>query len=380
VPTLIWIDEGDRERRLEKEEFPEIPILRFPCPYCQLRFDSEAEIEDHVNRAHVLELPVLLLWGCAAPSEMVIRRPIRADGVRLLNCRSCWVERNGRGISISPRDFPAAFAGEKDAHWTVRLTNFREPGNGTAQREYRIDFRIPADDQLIAVDQRFAEYLAVDQPDHPDLERFLGSCRVGGPAADYANALADYVLGVMLKEHSANLVAPVGFEEYRTKFQAADQVLRAFARPLAWAISGCVAFNLNSFAEGGRAIEVHPIQAGFDLFGEVIKGGRPRPRGRGPGGHGKERRCPVDTITAELLSLCERYMGGESLGVEDAERLERRRNTRVVSEYDLPKINVLCALVFLGIGEHDRARPHLDQIKFHQLFGLWSQSEAEACG
>lgn len=378
MPTLIWRQESDFERFWEKVSPLPVPAdQHFPCPYCQQRFRSLLELKEHVDTSHFLELPALLLRGSQAPSEVVIRRSFLEAEVQLVSCTDCHVTRNGEPRYTSVGDFPAEFARDKCAHWSIRLVNARGSAGARAEREYRVDLRIPESSELDTVDRLFIRRLAVDRPEHRDIERFLKDCHVDPPAGDYVGALVNYVLGVMIKEQERCLIAPVGFDEYRSKLLEAESVLREFYRPVAQTITGCVEFNLNGFTDQESLPDLRALRAGFRLFHAIARATWPEPLRPESSPQCAAPVCPVDTVTSALLSFCERYMGEESLNAGDAERLERLETVRLISEYDLPKIHVLCSLVFLAVGDRGRAKRHLQQIRFDSLFGEWSRTTLE---
>jgi hypothetical protein len=70
-------------------------------------------------------------------------------------------------------------------------------------------------------------------------------------------------------------------------------------------------------------------------------------------------------------------MRGARLSVNIAAKLSRSSITRSISEYDLPKVHVLCALIYLKTDIFHDAQLHLRQLQFDSLFGKWARNRME---
>jgi len=377
MPTTSWIIETAEERFWEG--LPPVPSPPyFPCPYCEKQFASPLEIEEHIKRSHFLDLPALLLRGDQVPGEAVIRTSVRETDVQLVNCTSCRVRIDaGETRSLSASHFRRLFAKERYAHWEIHLTNAHGSEGSRSEREYRLDFRITERRELDEADRFFIQYLAVDRPKHKDIDLFATACCTAPSARDYIGALSNYVLGVMIKEQEGDLVAPLGFDEYKSKFLEARSVLRDFDRPVAQAITSCVDFNLNGFTGEEVASRLYALRAGHGLFRAVAQASAPSPYPPDSAPRYSAAVCPVDTVTDSLLAVSERYMRGARLSVNIAAKLSRSSITRSISEYDLPKVHVLCALIYLKTDNFHDAQLHLRQLQFDSLFGKWARNRME---
>src|SRR3990172_3086142 len=311
MPTLGWIQETATERFWEGMTpllFP--PHTYYPCPYCEKHLRSTSEVEEHVNSSHVLDLPVLLVRGNGLPAEITIRSPVDAEEVRLLNCTGCEVRRNGKLHRMSSRAFSEQFAKEDCAVWKIHLTNTHGSSGGRADRQYEVDFRIPNRSELDTIDEAFIKHLAVDYPGHAGIVRFEAETRPKPPAGDYARALVNYVIGLMIKEYQSDLVAPIAFEDYKRKFLEALDVLREFSRPVAQTVVSCIHFNLNSFAGTQQPQPLYALRIGHRFFQSLAEIARVEILGSLDPPKYLACVCPVDTVTEKILSTCEVLMGG----------------------------------------------------------------------
>src|ERR1051326_7734769 len=247
MPTVGWKLETAEERYWEHVPAP-TPEPAFLCPYCPERFMDGAKYQEHLGLDHPLELPAMIVGGGALLSEIIIRRPITARDVHIANATACHTRRIGEHErAITAHDLAELLSGETCSRWEIRLTNRRVVDQEEAERRYLIDFRIPAEKELNQVDKQFIRCLAVDKPRHEDLDRFFTGCPPSAVVQDYVGALGDYVLGIIVKEEGHAIHAPLGFEEFRAKYESSREVLRHFDRPVARAVTACVDFNLNNF-------------------------------------------------------------------------------------------------------------------------------------
>ncbi|MFA5027157.1 MAG: hypothetical protein WC713_04730 [Candidatus Methylomirabilota bacterium] len=377
MPTTIWIKEAAEDRFWEAA--PPVPKSpSYPCPYCEAAFGLLDLLEEHVRGNHFLDLPVLMIRGQHIATEGVIRAEVRRTDIRLINSTKVLIRQDGGGPrEFTPGQFCSRFCRERHAHWLVTLINSRNQGGPQSEREYRLEFRIPASAELDEIDRRFIQYLAVDHPTHADIRLFVETCNPSPTAREYLGALTDYTLGVMIKDQVKELVAALGFDEYRAKYVGSRTVLREFARPVANAITSCVDFNLNGFTGPEAPSRLYVLTAAHKLF-RALACAAQLIRQPAVGTEGLAAAiCPTDTVTDALLSESVRYMRGARLGADTAERLLRLVSTKAISEFDKPKVHVLSALCYLEAGEPANAADHLRQVQFNSLFGEWARRRLE---
>lgn len=377
MPTTIWIREAAEDRFWEAA--PPVPKLpSFSCPYCEATFGLLDVLEIHIRRFHLLDLPAMLLHGEHMASDNVIRTEVRETDIHLVNCTQVQARKDGAELRVlTARQFCTLIADERHAHWLVTLVNSPDPHGPQSEREYRLTFRIPARAELDEIDRRFIQYLAVDNPKHADVRLFVEGCAAAPSVREYIGALADYALGVMIKEQDEELVAPLGFDEYRAKYLAARTILREFHRPVAQAVTSCIDFNLNGFTGPETPSQLYTLTAAHGLFRAVARATQPVQRPADSALGFAAPICPTDTVTDALLSTSVRYMRGARVGVDIGDRLSRLERAKAISEYDKPKIHVLCALCYLEGRRWANAADHLRQVQFDSLFGEWARRRLE---
>ena len=81
---------------------------------------------------------------------------------------------------------------------------------------------------------------------------FLDDPRTQGSGKEYASGLAEYCLGILIKERpeGENLTTP--FKRHRECYGRALYILKDFPRPLANLIASIIRFSLNNFENGGE--------------------------------------------------------------------------------------------------------------------------------
>jgi hypothetical protein len=340
---------------------------------------SSAEaLRFHFHTNHPLELPVLYIRGAPLLRESVLRRRVAVEDVELVQCTRCELQTDGgpwRRIAIP--EFRKEFTHPMDSTWNVRLVHERSVDDATTEEEYHVRFRIPEAAALTKVDERFIQTLVLDEVRHADLERFEAGLPPGAPAREYAGALGNYTLAILLKERRMPYHAPIGFERFAELMKEALEVLRLFSRPVALAICSSIRFNLNDFADHGGADEAE-IATGLRLFRHIIAGSEYEARDGSRKDSSKPRStyaiCPVDQITHRLLTACAILDDGRRLSLSELESLRQLTRGMVpISEQDLAKVHVLCAEGYRQIDRIDDALPHLRAVQFVRPFNEWAQ-------
>jgi len=379
MPTTNWILEAAEDRYWEGiAPFELEPEPEIECPFCARSFHSQSEFKTHLGLDHPLALPALLIRGKPQPSEFTIRTSLQRSHVDLCNTSVCFLRADGaKSGQLKPVELLDRICSETYGLWELGLVNKRIADEGQAESRYLVRFRVPRQEALNIVDQQFVQRLAVDKPSHLDLQQFLDACPKDPCAIEYAGALGDYVLGVMLKEQPGAVRAPIQFDEFKAKMASSMEILAQFARPVAHAVTATIDFNLNNFDSSRKPSRLYALGAGQSLFRAIIAGDSvPRvsvdaePKYTAP-------ICPLDTVSHQLLSVCERLTRGARIPITLADDLVCLSKEHAISEYDMSKINVLCAVICLENNDRSAATPHLRALQFHFLFGHWARAKIE---
>jgi hypothetical protein len=339
-----------------------------------------------VSARHPLELPALYVHGQPLLRDVVFRSPLAEGDVELVQCSICEVQIDGgEWRDLLPSQFRARFLQPTNATWNVRLLHERPIDGSRAQVTYRVRFRVPNAEVLSKVDEHFVRTLVLEKVAHSDLERFRASERFGeaatldAPEREYATALGDYALGVVLKERHRLAQAQVDFSEFAFKMRSAHETLRSFHRTVALAVCACIRFNLNNFDNDGAAIPTD-LEPAFTFFRGITDASANAPLScsnpRSPRA-ASHQVCPIDQVSHLLIAACANLDSGR-ISVDDLECLRHlSRDVISVSEYDDLKIHAICAEGYLRLARADDAIPHLNALQFDPALGEWARRRRE---
>ena len=355
----------------------EIPRLRPPlhrCPFCSAGFDDRSTLLEHLSAQHRGERPILRISGREPSANSIIRQSIHSDDIEVLNCTSINIKENGdvrsdqRPDTLSDWLVPAT-----DAIVEVQLVNKFDPAAAAITQAYRLALTIPDNAALDAVDHDFREMLARDALDMSDIGRFLNHPSTQGTARDYADGLASYVRGVLVRDRAGGATLPV-VQAYDL-YGAAQETLSEFHRPLSVVICGLVRFAFNNFSLIEETTGFHRLDRCCTVLAPAASctpPATPDNAGEAAGVAGRTvSLCPVDRALDGILDLVGQS-GAASISQEDCRRaLEQPRLTA----RDEAKIYALHALAALQSNAADEARDSLRWLRNQYPFGPWASSE-----
>ena len=254
MPTCGWILETATDRWSEnvanRFSFAAKPSPRpvFTCPYCGTKFRSEDERHKHLGLDHPLDLPMIEVAGTSVATRTVFRCALRSVDVCVhLATRGRIKKLGGAWEPLDIKQMGRHLADQKDGCWIVELTNERAVDKATTCSRYEISFRVPSETEMDNADAAFVDVLAVDGLTHQNVMKYSKYIPSKAAPREYAAALGDYAIAILLKEQRRPPRAPVGFQEFAAKMRASLDVLRYFRRPVALAVCSSIRFNLNEF-------------------------------------------------------------------------------------------------------------------------------------
>lgn len=305
MPTFGWIQEDAIERFWEnpyppdKNDPPE-----FPCPYCSKVFTATDALHEHLGLAHPIDLPVLRLRSREIGTELVIRTEVDLADVQLLNCthsRFAW--NHGRSAVVGVGRVPALFASQASAVLDLILSNRRKIDHNDATIEITVQFRIPKLESLNRIDGLFVTDLAVEHPSMSDIDSFRRECPSEPESTEYAGALADYAIGLAIKEGHPESGTRSSFQDYKEKFATALEILREFRRPVPNAVASVIAFNLNNFSNPPLVKGLAALGEAFSFYRDLATGHEPEIANSPETVRDVQAICPVDIVTHRILDL-----------------------------------------------------------------------------
>ena len=371
MPTVGWILEKIVELDQEAAD-RRTPAPKYPCADCGQEFSDPDALKDHIAVHHPQARPQLLFSGTVAPKEVVIRRPIVAAGVEFLNCSSVQVHLDGRSIRLETEDLPAWLSERDIGHVHMVAENYRSLDQGLARTEWLLEFRLARQAELDECDRAFKEQLAVPRPTMRHVDQFLRMCPSSLGAIDYAGALADYVVGLLLKEQAAQSGVRGDLKGFKDKLMNALEILQGHDTEVASAVTAVSRFSLNAW----KLMEVPPALEELDAavtFYLSLSESRAMGFSRGDTCGGTPA-CYVDRATKWILQAAMdlRQERAESPALD---KLRVLRQKQGLTEYDLVKVDVLLAVVESRVRRTEVAKSYLQRLRFDDQFGAWARKE-----
>jgi hypothetical protein len=375
VPTYGWVLETAEDRFHERGGAglaPAPPV--YPCPICKEPFNDGNSVSWHVSTTHPIERPILFVKGAPAPSFTPIREKLDPDDVLVANCTAARLSRNGRPeVEVDPGEVARLVTEDTDAEHRLRLFNRRAQDDAKIEAGYSLRITVPERAELVEVDKRFVERIAVDNLSMDIVERFARDTQRFRTARYYADALVAYAIGVLIKERTPEGGATLPFAEFQGKFAHAVSELILFAdRPVALAVTTCARLNLNDFVDAASSgivavDECHTFFAGLKNRGAVVF---PSDLNLAPG---IVPLCPVDRDTHAVLQSFA-ALAEPSGSPRILNEVEDRATDATLSSFDRTKLTAMAAGRRLLEGDEAAAAPLLRMLANDPHLGSWAQA------
>lgn len=380
MPTVGWIYEDSVERFLSgTTQVPGPsgpPAARFSCPFCPGCFESAGQLSRHLQE-HSGERPVLLLRGVEPSSLDVIRRHVPPSRVQFVNCTSIRRRTeadSARGISFEEA---AILLSSRHARVRLELLNEFEQSAAPIVQSYDLDIRAPTNEELGAIDARFVEVLGRPDPTIALVDQFLNMAD-SQLAREYSGALADYVIGVLVKDGDPRSGVGAQRREYRPKLNSALRVLQSFDRPLPNLISGFIRLSSNDVFTRHRPTGHPALDATLNLLCEICAGSSASfGTARAETSVAKHPVCPVDNGTDMVINRKMQLLNTHRFGKALQEQLTSELQLAHVDPLDRVKLCVLWAIRATELNRPDLAVAPLREIAGDAAFGAWAQQRLD---
>lgn len=377
--TVGWILEGDRERFLATRDPTPAPTLpSFRCPFCKDSFPHTEQLNSHVQLRHVVSRPFILISGSEPGAEDVIRPGSIAPSVETFNCTELAAGFDGGPIRLVPLETLARWLAEiRRATLQLRLAN---RGDGLTQpvvQEYRLRVLAPDEASLAKVDQLFLEELGAEGVGLEKVGLFYEATR-DGAAAEYAEALADYVRAVLLKDGDPRSGVSTRLHHYPEIQNRALNVLQWFDRPLAKLLCALMRFGLNDFSRWGEATGFVHLDHAYAVLGPLAQEAESRFEGAISKLEGQSAEvfvCPVDVGTDMVTRLAGQTTELPRWGSAAEEQFSALAERANIDSYDRAKIRVLWAAAALRLRAAMSAQRALRLLDGDPTFGAWASAK-----
>jgi len=304
MPTVGWIREGDLDAFYEGTERTPDPgppkEPSFSCPFCASLFPNQSEFQDHVYAKHRVERPFVILRGREPSAHAVLRSSLAPSEIAVANTSHAKVWLDGANPQqVSADKLKEIIAKTSQAELKLELINATERKATPIVTQYGLSFRVAEKADLKRVEHAFREILVSESITRNSIGSFLADKRTQGAGKEYASGLADYCLGILIKERPDGEGLTTPFSRYRELYGRALDTLKDFPRPLANLITCIIRFSLNNFENSGERTGYWELDLAIELLSN------PSSAGLAPPLEKTTRRpvCPIDHGTGRMLEL-----------------------------------------------------------------------------
>jgi len=333
-------------------------------------FSSVGPRDDHIAIVHPIERPVLFIHGEPASSSVNLHQLFTPDNISFANCIDVSVYVDGStATSLSPRDFANRLASQPAGYYKATLRNDR------AQASYVVRVAIPTERELLIIEDLFSKFLGFHDVTVSGIRRFSEEAAALDLSRDYADALANYILGILAKDQAGGTAIPL--ERFSDKLRDSLEVLKDFERPLARFLTACIRLNLNDFGGPSFTSGNTVLDDGFRFFQERTRSALlPAVRGTGIK-KGRTRPCPIDSSSEVILSSCANL---SACRIIDHERLNSLIVRGATTELDRAKVRVILVVGYLAMGDLEEAGRCLRLLTNDEIFGHWANRMMKELG
>lgn len=380
MPTFGWIREDaldafyEGTARIDVNVGP--PQAIFRCPFCNELLANRKLLQDHVASMHHVERPAILIGGREPGRRTVIRSNIVGRSIEVANATSATIGRDGGASQkISVHKLVELLAGIRQGEISLVLANDSQTNAAPVITSYEISLKIADLQELKDVESAFSDIIMASTISRDAIGRFINDARCKGPGFEYATGLAEYSLGVLLKERPDTETLTTPFSRYREEYGAALQRLADFERPFACLVSDIIRFAMNDFSKTSA-------RTGFwelDLANSLLS--NPNSKTPLPSDDSEATRrpiCPVDHGTGQILDLAarmSRQLRWSPILDDDCRNIA---TSELLDANDRQKALAIWALAAWRLNAKDNAIEPLRQISATYPFSAWAETYLES--
>lgn len=238
------------------------PPVRYHCQSCSKIFNKLEELRQHRFEAHPTLQPSLFLHGLRLGSLTVkLHQKLKANDIFVTNAVKCLV--NNKVVNV--QDLGVVLANFENNWVDVILQN------GSNTINYKLDFQIASNKDLIGVEEEFLKMARNRTLDDNSMSRFISDCRGAYPTAmAYCDGICQYLYALRLKEGSDK--GSDVFNAYTKQFNQANATLAGFNRQLAKSFRALIAFNFNHFEEAEILATEGPLKQAAGVLAGLLQG------------------------------------------------------------------------------------------------------------
>jgi len=259
----------------------------------------------------------------------------------------------------------------------LRLTNASDGSVQPVVQEYHLRVLAPDEASLIEIDRLFLDHLGRGNVNLVEVDQFYEATR-DSTATEYAEALADYVRAVLLKDGDSRTGVSGRVHHYHEIQNKALNVLKAFDRPLAKLLCALMRFGLNDFSLWRESTGLSDLDHANRLLGPLAEndGGTVSGTDRSVAPETQVFLCLVDDDTDTVARLARQAAELTRWGpaTEEQFALAERRS---LDSFDRAKIRALWAVTALRLRATMSAQQVLRFLDGDPTFGAWASSNLQ---
>ena len=353
---------------------PELPPTHY-CPFCTEGFVDTTSLTAHLSQRHHGTRPVLFIGGREPDQISVIRETLSSDQIVILpEDAAAHLRMNGEWVAVRGTiGVKGLLSRERDAEITVDLVHRFDPVADPIHQLYQLWLRIPDKISLDAVDLAFLDHLAAGEPNMGQVASFLCDDRCSGLVNEYADALATYVRGLLIRDQAFATGVTLAPAESDDLYGQSLDVLRAFSRPLPMVICGLIRFAFNDFNTADQPTGFERLDRCNGVLGELL----------GRGIHSSEDRgemlkassfglCPIDQAIDRVLDLAGRLNRQTRWGPALTEECRQTAGAGTLPARERIKAQALWAATAMRLGAETAAAEPLRQLRSSFPFDEWA--------
>ncbi len=384
--TVGWIFEGDRDRFLAATDLPlptPTPPPAYQCPFCKLRLTARRLLSSHLEKSHVVKRPFLTISGEEPGREDIIRDRSRLRSLEQFNSTALMVGIDGEEPRSMETDrLLEIFATLTRATVQIRLLNVGDNLTAPIFQDYNLKIIIPDSSELSEIDERFVRELGSERLNIEQVSGFYAATR-SGASAEYAEALADYVRGVLIKDGDPNTGVSTRVHHTYDIFNRVLSTLVSFDRPLSKLICALVRFGLNDFSQWSDETGFEMLDHANNLLGPLagveekpLKKLRPRTRSLNV----PVFSCPIDLATDSVTRLAKQASQLSRWGTAAEQQFSTLAEQTKFHPLDQAKIRALWAHTALRLNASASAQKALGALDGDPAFGSWTSNRLAEAG
>jgi hypothetical protein len=275
--------------------------------------------------------------------------------------------------SIEPQELREALTHAGSDRLWLRLGNRFDAKAQPVHTDYDLTFQVYEANALSEIDKIFVEHLGRDGVHLDDVHRFLRHSEQFS-ASEYAAALAEYVVGILIKDADPSTGVSVAERDYRARLNGSLRILEQYDRPLGRLICALIRFSGNDFdASRMSATGFELLDSANAQFATLAKGGRDfsLPAKANWGGK-KVSVCPIDNGSDMVMRQADRLASLARWSPDLQQQLEAESDLPDLDPLDREKIWVLWAQAASRLGKVESALHPLRMLAGNYCFGHWA--------